>query len=529
MGQTCGTCCHYCCDYCCNIGGCYFINQLCCFGCLQACRKCNHCGCCQCCCEDPRLFNPNDPSSLYNPNRPPSTVIKSSSGELDLIVGNKNEEKKEKIIPSHIILMGDSVLDNFYWLKDKSLDIKQQIINQYLQDGINVQVTNLAVDESETKDVLHGIRPNWVYVSERRDLNLEKYPMDKDDNIVYPLKLLSDLITQHNNGNNNNNNDDDKNDKITRVLNPSVVLSVGGNDFRMVLAGGGDAESFKYGAYSMIEGMIESNFLNNMKQIVSTLLPHPKGKSYQISDSNKKMVKKEEENKNDGLFDEDEYGVNKEKQSNLNYNNFQMFNNQRKFTNIQLILVYPYQPGTTWHVYNTIPNNKILNEFAIRQFFNVMEWGFKSICDIAFEYNLPIIDLSRTFDANDETHFGMTPIEPSNKSGQYISDLVKYVLLTYDFENNKQKSWIYYGIRKNNENWDGITVEKNNKQAKNRYKNDLKKRNVKILGGKQDIKAKSFTVGDKRMYETAVARGNINAKKRQGIRVEDPHAQAPAT
>lgn len=46
---------------------------------------------------------------------------------------------------------------------------------------------------------------------------------------------------------------------------------------------------------------------------------------------------------------------------------------------------------------------------------------------LAVEFSLPIIDLSRTFDPNNKNHYGSTPIEPSNTSGQFIADLIAQV------------------------------------------------------------------------------------------------------
>lgn len=50
------------------------------------------------------------------------------------------------------------------------------------------------------------------------------------------------------------------------------------------------------------------------------------------------------------------------------------------------------------------------------------------MAQLAVEYRLPIIDLSRTFDPNKKSHYGSTPIEPSNISGQFIADLIAQVL-----------------------------------------------------------------------------------------------------
>lgn len=99
-----------------------------------------------------------------------------------------------------IVLVGDSVLDNSYWLDDKTSDITQQ-----LNTLTDYQVHNIAVDESVTKDILNGVIPKDHYVSSRT----YPYPVG-DDGKVYPLTLLKDLGSQ---------------DTFT-------VLSIGGNDSR---------------------------------------------------------------------------------------------------------------------------------------------------------------------------------------------------------------------------------------------------------------------------------------------------------
>ncbi len=65
---------------------------------------------------------------------------------------------------------------------------------------------------------------------------------------------------------------------------------------------------------------------------------------------------------------------------------------------------------------------------------------------IAEMYSLPILDLSRTFDPFDRSHYGSTEIEPSNISGQFICDLVKFIVEDFNWEGgDKRKSKLYYG------------------------------------------------------------------------------------
>ncbi len=97
-----------------------------------------------------------------------------------------------------ITLVGDSILDNFYWLENKQHDLKYEL-EQHI-----FCVKNYAVDESRLDNVLYGIEPKDIYQESR------EYPYPVDENgIVQPLELLS--------------NED------------MIVLSVGGNDLRVTL------------------------------------------------------------------------------------------------------------------------------------------------------------------------------------------------------------------------------------------------------------------------------------------------------
>ncbi len=81
--------------------------------------------------------------------------------------------------------MGDSVLDNFYWLSDHKKDIKQQILDEY---NNKILVTNLAVDESTSYDVLYGTDPSFTYINARNEYGLESYPINKNDKVI-PLEI----------------------------------------------------------------------------------------------------------------------------------------------------------------------------------------------------------------------------------------------------------------------------------------------------------------------------------------------------
>ena len=89
------------------------------------------------------------------------------------------------------------------------------------------------------------------------------------------------------------------------------------------------------------------------------------------------------------------------------------------------------------------------------------------ICE---DFGVPVIDLSRTFDPTDPTHYGTTDIEPSNKSGQFIADLVQFALEKFPFDAEQRTSRIYYGFRGRGA---GIVEQENNKNGQESYSQEI--------------------------------------------------------
>ena len=117
----------------------------------------------------------------------------------------------------HIILMGDSVLDDFFWLSNNTQDIRQQILDSFPGE---VRVTNLAVDEMRSIDVLDGFVPASQYVDARVAVGLKPYPVNAEG-VVHPLHIVQQKIL---------------NTEINLVgEHTTVVLSIGGNDVRVPL------------------------------------------------------------------------------------------------------------------------------------------------------------------------------------------------------------------------------------------------------------------------------------------------------
>lgn len=91
----------------------------------------------------------------------------------------------------------------------------------------------------------------------------------------------------------------------------------------------------------------------------------------------------------------------------------------------------------------------------------VLEKSKELLFKIAHEFNLPVIDLSKSFDNKNRTHYGSTYIEPSNISSMFIANLVTYVINDFDFEGNVSK--IYSGQNlKNITSVNNINTKKQN-------------------------------------------------------------------
>ncbi len=51
-------------------------------------------------------------------------------------------------------------------------------------------ITNLAVDDSESRHVLYGIEPETMFINSRLKYSIDPYPIDYDGKRVYPLGIF---------------------------------------------------------------------------------------------------------------------------------------------------------------------------------------------------------------------------------------------------------------------------------------------------------------------------------------------------
>lgn len=100
--------------------------------------------------------------------------------------------------PVKFALVGDSVLDNHYWLDRPADDVRAQTERtlRLAYPSRNIQVLNFAVDESTVACVLRGRVPASHYRDGRKKAHMEPYPMD-EDGVVRPLQLLRNAKPTH--------------------------------------------------------------------------------------------------------------------------------------------------------------------------------------------------------------------------------------------------------------------------------------------------------------------------------------------
>eukprot|EP01084_Bolivina_argentea_P263777 446591_1 len=134
---------------------------------------------------------------------------------------------------------------------------------------------------------------------------------------------------------------------------------------------------------------------------------------------------------------------------------------------LNLIIIVPYEPHESF-------TEKQLH-FSREDLYLCMEFIATKIMQIAEKYRCPIIDLSLTINPYDRNHYGETCIEPSMQSGQFIVNLIIKILSTWDWNDDKKKSKIYYGLKNDNNN-NNIQCVDNDKTYRSSYFNALQSR-----------------------------------------------------
>ena len=262
------------------------------------------------------------------------------------LLGSNNNVK------TTVILMGDSMLDNFYWVKNHQLDVRQQLENRgYIAH-------NYAISDSKVEDILNGRDP-IIYDECRKDFGLKSYYSIEEQNElqlggkkVYPLTLFH-----------NNHNVDPK---------PTVVISAG-----------------------------LSNIILNIYETKATIIDHLKN----LIGIYKKII--------------DEI--------------------RKSNKNADIVLIMPYLPFI--EDFFQPQYERYHQGLTLEDFTAIYEVLFNILSTTAANQNCQIINLATTFNPKDREDYGKTCIETSNKSGEYIADLIAEVI--NDKKREKNKSYVY--------------------------------------------------------------------------------------
>lgn len=257
------------------------------------------------------------------------------------------QDRSGKVEAVHVALLGDSVLDNQFWLVNPRWDVRfflERIlrsrgpVQSRQEDGKTAELGEpraraslFAVDESQISHVSRGIRPRAPYKASRACFCMEPYPVG-EDGIVRPIRLLARSRATH------------------------AVLSIGGNDARAAFARTFDVD----GIYN---AMVGAGVVRHFDELVERV----------VAECPRTM----------------------------------------------LVLVYHPQV-TACPLLNALPPRNVLTELISR--FSPM------FIAAAKRHGLPIVDLSRTFDPYDCTHYGSSPIEPGVRGGRMIAQLVARVV-----------------------------------------------------------------------------------------------------
>ena len=122
-----------------------------------------------------------------------------------------------------------------------------------------------------------------------------------------------------------------------------------------------------------------------------------------------------------------------------------------------VIIVFTYEPHIRFTDQHQMTRKELLN---------IMQWAAMQIFTIAEVYKLPIIDLSRTCNPYNFTHYSSaSPIEPNEINGSFTAKLVLTVLSDYKWDKDRC-SKIYYG---QNDDGNGIKMEENTAKNRNNY------------------------------------------------------------
>ena len=138
-----------------------------------------------------------------------------------------------------IVLLGDGVLDNFFWIKNPKKDVRQ-----YLNDCLpDTQVYNFAIDEACVLDVIEGKAPRKELILARK-----KYFQDNYSYLTNKKGVVKSM------------------DLFEKYANDYCVLSIGGGDGKKYMS------SLMWGVDSVLSGLDTDNFYDNLTTLLECVI-----------------------------------------------------------------------------------------------------------------------------------------------------------------------------------------------------------------------------------------------------------------
>lgn len=152
----------------------------------------------------------------------------------------------EKAPSPHIILLGDAILDNFYWLNNPREDLSHALTQ------LAFRVDNYAVDETKVSNFLNGLKPNSLYTMSRT----YPYTIDKDNRLNQMTRFLDHFPQQTGFASVYGSRQDNEH---------MVVLSLGGNDVQAQVS------RVVLGFNFMINSILTEQFVQNYQSILHNI------------------------------------------------------------------------------------------------------------------------------------------------------------------------------------------------------------------------------------------------------------------
>lgn len=243
-----------------------------------------------------------------------------------------------------ILLVGDSILDNYYWLDNKEQDLRKELID------LGFLAFNYASEDSTVKAITLGVTPKDIY----RNSRSYPYPIDNEGK-MFPIKLIEQqkkpftpvygAIKPLSFSNNDQGN--------------MIVLSIGGNSFQT------NPSRILLGTDYFFNAVVNEDFISDYENLVKNL---------------------------------------------------------KKLSN-KVVLISIYLP-----FFGKSSSYGVFSRFATP----IMTRWRSFLQNIAQKYNIPILDLSRTFNTDKREHYGTSDIEPSNISNTCMAKCLSYIYENYD-------------------------------------------------------------------------------------------------